>query len=156
MTVTLLYTMIYLSNIRAMLEYLELMETIKARPLLAYMISNYQYFESALFGLLFGTATFGVNLAVEYTTIHKLSYGKTILVKTFLYIVSMIVVFLLMSGIIINSGMTSIEYYDYQEFVLKTKIPWDFFFGAMVFFVLSTMLINFISLMKRKFGPGQM
>jgi adenylate cyclase len=156
MTVTLLYTMIYLSNVRTILEYMEIMESVKSRPLLAYMISNYQYLESALFGLLFGTATFGVNLAVEYTTIHKLSYGTTILIKTILYILSMVIVFLFMSGIIINSGMTPLQYSDYQDFVLKTKFPWNFFIGAIAFFVLSTMLINFVFLMKRKFGPGQM
>lgn len=156
MTVTLLYTMIYLSNIRTILEYLEILESVKSRPLLAYMISNYQYLESALFGVLFGTATFGVNLAVESTAIHKLSYGTTILIKTILYILSMVIVFLLMSGIIINSGMTPLQFSDYQDFVIKTNFPWNFFFGAIAFFVLSTMLINFISLMKRKFGPGQM
>lgn len=156
MTVTLLYTMIYLSIIKAILEYLEIMDNVKAHPLLGYMISDNQYIESALFGLLFGTATCGVNFAVDYTSLHKRSYGTTILIKTVLYILSMVIVFLLMSGIILNSGMTSLQIRDYQEFIRQTKFPWNFLVGAILFFVLSTMLINFISLMNRKFGPGQM
>lgn len=155
-TVTELYTLIYLSNVKILLEYLEVIDRVRSTPLLAYMISNYQYVEAASFGLLFGTATFGVNLAVDYTTIHTWSYGKTIILKTLLYIVSLILISLVMSGIILGSGILSLNNTEYLDFIQRSASPWHFFVGAIVFFILSTMLINFISLMNRKFGPGQM
>jgi len=154
--VTVLYTMIYLSNIKIILEYLEVIESIKSKPLLAYMISDYQYVESFVFGILFGTATFGVNLAVDYTSIHTLSYGKTVLIKSLLYVLSMAIVFLLMYGLIVNSGIVTFQYQDFLNFFMAHPLPWYFYIGAIAFFALSTMLINFISLMHRKFGPGQM
>jgi adenylate cyclase len=61
-----------------------------------------------------------------------------------------------MAGIIINSGINNLELEDYFQFLVKTRFPWYFYLGGISFFVLSTMLINFISLMNRKFGPGQM
>ncbi len=154
--VTELYTLIYLSNVKILLEYIEAIDTVRSTPLLAYMISDFQYIEAALFGLLFGTATFGVNLAVDYTAIHTWSYGKTIFLKTLLYIISVVMISLLMSGIILGTGILSLNNAEYLEFIKRSAAPWHFFVGAMVFFVLSTMLINFISLMNRKFGPGQM
>lgn len=153
---TLLYTMIYLSNIKIILEYLEVIESIKSKPLLAYMISDYQYLESSIFGILFGTATFGVNLAVDYTSIHTLSYGKTVLIKSALYGLSMVLVFLMIYGIMANSGIINIQYKDFLDFFVAHPLPWYFYLGAIAFFVLSTMLINFISLINRKFGPGQL
>jgi adenylate cyclase len=42
------------------------------------------------------------------------------------------------------------------HFMTNTRFPWYFYLGSALFLVLSTMLINFITLMNRKFGPGQM
>jgi adenylate cyclase len=154
--VTLLFTVIYLSNVNFILEYLMAADRLKTDPVISYMLSNYQYLEALMFGLLFGSATFGVNLAVDYTSIHTLSFGKAIIIKSLLYVVSLIIVTTLMAGIILNSGMNDLELEDYSQFVINTKFPWYFYLGTISFFVLSTMLLNFISLMNRKFGPGQM
>jgi adenylate cyclase len=154
--VTVLFTVIYLSNIYIILEYLQVTEKTTADPVFAYMISEYQYMEALMFGLLFGSATFGVNIAVDYTSIHTLSFVRTIAIKTVLYILSLIVVFLLMAGIIINANLNNLEISDYSEFLMNASFPWYFYLGGGSFFVLSTMLINYISLMNRKFGPGQM
>lgn len=154
--VTLLFTVIYLSNVNFILEYLMAADRLTIDPVIAYMLSNYQYLEALMFGVLFGSATFGVNFAVDYTTIHTLSYGKAILIKSALYILSLILVTALMTGIILKAGLNNLELEDYSHFILNTRFPWYFYLGSISFFVLSSMLINFISLMKRKFGPGQM
>ena len=103
--VTVLFTAIYLGNVKIILEYLKVVDHVKSDPVFAYMVSNYQYMESIMFGLLFGSATFGVNIAVDYTAIHTFSFSKTILIKSLLYILSVVIVTLLMAGIIINMGV---------------------------------------------------
>lgn len=139
-----------------MLEYLEVKEFVEKEPIFAYMISDYQYFESLLFGILFGTATFGINLVVDYTSIHKFSYGKIIIFKTILYFLSMALIFVVMAGIILSSGISPLTAGEYQIFFIESNFPISFYFGGAVFFIMSTLLINFIALMNKKFGPGQM
>jgi adenylate cyclase len=154
--VVVLFTVIYLSNVTLILEYLQAVDSLNADPLLSYMVSDYQYLEAVMFGILFGSATFGVNIAVDYTTIHNFSYSKTILIKSLLYVLSMVLVFVLMAGIILNSGINALEFEDYYGFMKRQSFPWYMYLGGISFFVLSSMLINFISLMSRKFGPGQL
>ena len=139
-----------------MLEYLGIIENVKKEPVFAYMISNYQYVEALIFGLLFGTATFGINLAVDYTSIHRLSYGITIVIKTVLYVAAIAVISVLMYGIIMTIGFSQVTAEEYATFLVENPLPVSFYFGAIVFFVMSTLLINFIALMNKKFGQGQM
>lgn len=153
--VTLFYSFIFISIVTAILELVEVLDHVKEKPLFAYMISNFQYLEAILFGLLFGTATFFINLGVDYTSIHQLSYGKTILIKTGLYVVALTVIFFLMAGIILNLGITPITAKDAQ-IILENPLPVSFYFGGVAFFIMSSLLINFIALVSKKFGPGQM
>jgi len=154
--VTVLFTVIYLSNVHMIIGFLELKDQFLADPVVSYVISNYQYVEAVMFGLLFGSATFGVNIAVDYTRIHTLSFIKAILIKSALYILSVVIVTSLMAGIILNSGINSLDMDDYRSFMSEVSFPWYFYIGSTAFFVFSTMLINYISLMNRKFGPGQL
>ena len=154
--VTLLYSLIYLSILQAMLVYLDVLEDVKKEPVFAYMISNYQYVEALLFGILFGTATFGINLGIDSTSIHRLSYGKIIVIKTVLYVVAMAIISVLMYGIIMTIGMSPVTPDEYTSFLMEHPLPISFYFGAIVFFIMSTLLINFIALMNKKFGQGQM
>jgi adenylate cyclase len=154
--VTMLFTLMYLSNVNMILVYLEIADRIDTDPVIAYMLSNYQYVEALMFGILFGSATFGVHVVTEHTSLHALSFGKTIAIKSVLYLISVVLVTLLMAGIILNSGINDLEWEDYVHFMTNTRFPWYFYLGSALFLVLSTMLINFITLMNRKFGPGQM
>jgi adenylate cyclase len=120
------------------------------------MVSNKQYLEAILFGFLFGTATFGINLAVDYTSIHHMSFGKTIILKTLLYSIAIGVIFFLMAGIIFTSGLSPVDVEGFQEFFSTKEVSPHFYFGIAAFFIMSTLLINFIALVSKKFGPGQM
>ncbi len=153
--VTVLFTAIYLGNVNIILEYLQVTDHVNSDPVFAYMVSNYQYLESIMFGFLFGSATLGVNIAVDHTAIHSFSISKTILIKSLLYILSVVIVTILMAGIILNSGLNSLELEDYTKFLLTANFPWYYYLGGVLFFVFSTMLLNYVSLMNRKFGPGQ-
>lgn len=154
--VTLFYSFMVLSTMWSIIEYLDVADQILSEPALSYMVSNYQYVEGLLFGILFGTATFGINLAMDYTTIHTLSFGKTIIIKTLLYFLAIVVIFVLMAGIIMTSGMSPLTPEEYSEFILTNPLPASFLLAAGGFFIMSTLLINFIALVSKKFGPGQM
>ncbi len=153
--VTLFFNFIYISIVTAILEYIEVLELVKEEPVFAYMISDFQYLEALLFGILFGTATFFINLGVDYTSIHRLSYGKTILIKTALYVIAVTIIFFLMAGILFNLGISPISTED-VSFLKENPLPTSFYFGTIAFFIMSTLMINFIALVSKKFGPGQM
>ena len=136
--------------------FLQIKEQFLLDPVVSYVISNYQYAEAVMFGLLFGSATFGISIAVDYTSVHKLSFVRIIIIKSALYILSVIIITSLMAGIILNSGISSLDRDDYWNFMNQVSFPWYFYIGSTAFFVFSTMLINYISLMNRKFGPGQL
>ena len=144
--VTIFYTYIVLSMMLSIIEYLDVSDQVLSEPTVSYMVSNYQYVEALLFGILFGTATFGINLAVDYTTIHKLSFGKTIIIKTLLYFFAIAVIFVLMAGIIMTSGLSPLSPEQYSEFIFSNPLPASFYLVAGVFFIISTLLINFIAL----------
>ena len=120
------------------------------------MLSYNQYIEATMFGVLFGTATFGINLAVDYTSIHRMSFGKTIVIKTVLYFLAIAVIFFLMMGIILSLGMSPVDAEELRDFLDEHTYPPSATVGVALYFVLSTTLINFIALVSKKFGPGQM
>jgi len=152
----LFYTFITLSMMWLIIDYLDVSELVNREPAIRYMVSSYQYIESLIFGILFGSATFGINLIVDKTGIHKLSFGKTIIIKTLLYFFSITIIFVLMGGIIMTYGISPLTTEEYKNFILSDPLPLSFKLTAMVFFISSTLLINFIALVNKKFGPGQM
>ena len=156
LVITLFFNFVSLSLIRAFISYTSLQIDFQNDPFLAYMISNYQYLEAVMFGLLFGTASFGINIIIDNTSLHKLSYGKTIILKTLLYFIGIVVIFFLMAGIIMTSGMSPLTMDEYQNFLLNSPLPSHFFFAAAAFFIMSSLLVNFIALVNKKFGPGHM
>ncbi len=152
--VTTLYSFIIISFIRAILDHLDLLDKVEQDAMVAFMVSTYQYFDAVFFGVLFGTATFGINLIVDNTGIHKLSYGKTIVIKTILYFLAMVVIFWFFAGIVLRYRIP--EQTAGGDEAMHNGFPYSFYIGAVVFFMMSTMLINFVALMNKKFGPGQM
>ena len=153
---TLFYSFLFISLMKSSIDLFDVREVVIQEPIYKYMISYNQYLEGLMFGILFGSATFGINLAVDYTNIHRMSFGKTILIKTGLYSLAIAVIFFLMAGIIISSGMSPVDLDEYREFLSTNPIPVSAYVGVGVFFVFSSMLINFIALVSKKFGPGQM
>ena len=154
--VTLFYNFFYISTFELAIELFDVSLNTANEPIFKYMLSYNQYIEAIMFGILFGTATFGINLAVDYTSIHKMSFGKTIVIKTVLYFLAITVIFFLMMGIILASGMTPVDARELREFVNNHSYPMSVSVGVALYFIMSTMFINFIALVSKKFGPGQM
>ena len=111
---------------------------------------------SVTFLMLFVLLSVGINLAVDYTSIHQMSFGKTIILKTLLYSIAMAVIFFLMAGIIFTSGLSPVDVNGFQEFFKTVEVSPHFYLGITAFFIMSTLMINFIALVSKKFGPGQM
>ncbi|MCG8307957.1 MAG: adenylate/guanylate cyclase domain-containing protein [Cytophagales bacterium] len=156
MIVTLFYSIIFISMLNGIIEIFDLESELNKEPVYTYMVSYHQYIEAVVFGILFGTATFGINLAVDSTSIHKMSFGKTIIIKTVLYFIAITLVFFMMAGIIFTSGMSPVDAQYYLVFYQEHPIPKQIYIGITLFFIMSTMLINFVVLMIKKFGPGHM
>lgn len=154
--VTVFYNFIYISIFELAIELFDVSSNTTNEPVFKYMVSYHQYIEATMFGLLFGTATFGINLVVDYTSIHRMSFGKTIVIKTLLYFLAIAVIFFMMMGIVLSFGMTPVGAKELQEFLNEHTYPLSATIGVALYFILSTMLINFIALMSKKFGPGQM
>lgn len=154
--VTIFYQIIFISIVDGMILFLGLSEYWQNDPVLQYVISFNQYIEATMFGVLFGTATFGINLLMDRTSIHRLSLGKTIIIKTLLYFLAVALIFWMMFGIITNSGLSPVDSDEVWEIWEKTELPLSTIAGIALFFIMSTMLINFIALVSKKFGPGHM
>ncbi len=154
--ITVFYCFIYLSIIKGLLEYLNISDAITNDEVFRYMISNYQYLESLIFGFLFGTATFGINFFIDKTSIHKYSFGKTIIIKTILYFLSVFIIFTLMAGLLTSIGISPFKLNEFQEFIHESPLPTVLYISTASFYIMSTLLINFIALMNKKFGPNQM
>jgi len=154
--VTMFFSFIFISLINAGIDFFNISAEVAKEPIYRYMISYKQYIEALIFGILFGTATFLINLAVDYTGIHRMSFGKTIIIKTILYFLAIAIVFILMAGIILTSGMSPVDANDYFKFYSSNPVPPSLYIAIIVFFIMSTMLINFIALVSKKFGSGQM
>ncbi len=154
--VTLFFNFIFISISWTVVEVLDVSSQVQSNSVFGYMISNFQYLEGFMFGFLFGTATFGINLAIDRTSIHKFSFGKIIIIKTLLYFFSVALIFVLMSGIILNSGMAPFTKEQYREYILSNPMPSSYIAAIIGYFVISTLLINYVALVSKKFGPGQM
>jgi adenylate cyclase len=151
--ITIFYAFFFITNLRAILILLNLDDAARKDEITTYFISDFQYIEALLFGLLFGSATFVVNLLVDKTTIHKLNYGKIIIIKTILYFVAVMLTFLLISLILKSLQMVPESLGD----VLRNgTIPPSIWLATGVFFILSTLQINFLALMNKKFGQGNL
>jgi adenylate cyclase len=150
---TVFFTFISLSFMRALIAMMELEHLIVADAVRSYMISNYQYLESVLFGAFFGTATFAINYFVDRTQLHRLSAGRIILIKTTLYSLSMILVFIIVA-VILNT--LDILPADMWILVQRQVIPVSMVLGVLSFFVAGSLMVNFIVFVNKKFGPGNL
>lgn len=151
---TLVFSFTWLINIRYFVDLFQLYDFIENNPLAAYFISDYQLLEGILFGVTFGTFFFVINLIIDSTDIHKLSFGMVLLLKSLMYIVAVFIVFFMVYFVIKRFGIYSNLKLDENE-LLEMLGPELLTFTGM-FFIFSILLINFISQVNKKFGPGNL
>lgn len=149
-----LFSSIMMTNLAVFIQVMDIKADVEENELASYYISNYQYLESTLFGVLFGTIFFFTNWAMEYTPIHKKSFGTIVLLKSILYLVSFIIVFVLIYSVFWLSGF--IPHESFVAFFKPDFFSWQFLLQLLLFFSVFIIITNFIQLTARKFGPGNM
>jgi adenylate cyclase len=154
--ITSFFSFIFLELAWSFIDLLNLSDKINNEPMLKYMVSDYQYLESVMFGVLFGSASFGINLVADRTIIHSMPFGRAIIIKTLLYFGAIAVIFFLMFGILTTTGISPVSSSQYKSFLFSHTIPSSMWLLLIGFFSMSTLLVNFIALVSKKFGPGQM
>jgi len=151
---TLAFSFATLVTMRYFINFFELNHILESNKLAEYMVSDYQILEGIIFGVSFGTFFFIINLIIDTTDIHKMPFGTVIFLKSLMYTIAVIIVFLIVYFIISIINIYPFPKLD-QETLLEMVTPELIFFFA-TFFVFATILINFLSQINKKFGPGNL
>lgn len=148
-----LFAAISVMNLRLFIDIAEIKSYINENQLAKYLFSNYQFFEATMFGLFFGSVFYFSNKFIAHSPLYKKSFGKIILIKSGIYILSIIVIFGLIYGVYVV--------FDIMPFGFNELIASGFFrspsvFVTILYFGSLIILTNFFILTNRKFGPGNL
>lgn len=109
------------------------------------------YFEGLFFGVFFGITFSIIHLITERTRLRKQSFGKIILLKTGLYLMSMLIGVVLILLFYTQTELVplaDIKQLVSEQLTLKATI------GGIAFYIITIILMNFALEVNRKFGPG--
>ena len=151
---TLIFSFTWLINIRYFIDLFQLFDFIGNNPIAAYFVSDYQLLEGIIFGITFGTFFFIINLIIESTNIHRLSFGTILLLKSLMYFVAVLLVFMIVYFAIMRFGIYSRLNLEGRDLLEMLGPELLLFAGG--FFIFSILLINFSSQINKKFGPGNL
>ncbi len=145
------YAWLIISNMDVYFNIQEIRLSSHNSILIEYLYSGIQYLEGVLFGVIFGTLFTMINFLTDRSGFRKYSYGKIVLIKSFLYILSIIITSVLI----------------YQIFKLFNILPeglsldlfWDnatagYFTATIAYMTFFIILTNFFLQINKKFGPG--
>lgn len=135
--------------IRSFLAYAEIPDEVLSRPLLAYWISDKQFLESMIFSILFSTLFIGVNEASDRFKWERFSFGRLIILKSFIYLLGMVTIFLIISAVISSLGFISFEIIEELEMVPVVKIIFSI---IILYIILLVILLNYILQTAKKMG----
>jgi adenylate cyclase len=152
--ITLAFTYAALINIRIFLNMFAFHELIADNLLAEYLISDYQFLEAVLFGIAFGSFFFAINMVIDTTHIHRLPFGMVLLLKSLMYSIAVFIAFFVIYYILRSAGLYNIP--DLDENVRYVMDVPEFLFFIAGFFVFGTVLMNFLSQINKKFGPGNL
>ncbi len=151
---TLIFSFTWLINIRYFVDFFQLYDFIENNPMAAYFISDSQILEGILFGITFGTFFFAINMVIDSTEIHKLPFGSVLLLKSLMYMVALLAVFTIVSFAIMRLGIYPTLNLGGKDLLEMVGPELLLFMG--MFFIFSILLINFLSQINKKFGPGNL
>ncbi len=148
-----LFAAISVMNLRRFIEVTEIDVYIQKNQIAQYLYSNYQFFEATMFGLFFGTVFYFSNKFIEHSPIHKKSFGKIILIKSGIYMLSVVIIFAIIFGLYI---LFDILPFGINEFFNSGFLRSPSIVITMIYFGSLIVLTNFFILTNRKFGPGNL
>ncbi|MFC2124779.1 adenylate/guanylate cyclase domain-containing protein [Bacteroidota bacterium] len=148
---TMIFSMSAVVSLRTFVDYFELQPYLEGNEMAVYTISDYQFLEGLIFGSFYGTFFFLINLLIDKTGIHRLSYWKVILLKSTLYTVTLILAYLIVYTIILTLQILP----DPTPFDLNSiSISGAIVLFILVFFTGGSLVINFFWQINKSYGPG--
>ncbi len=117
-----------------------------------YLSKWYVHFEMISGSILFGILFCFIDAITDRTTIRRKSFGKIIIIKSFLYLCMTFVVFLLVYGLFY---LFKIGPFKNPE-VLLELVNLGFIISWFLYFIFSVLLITFVIQVNKKFGPGNL
>lgn len=121
-----------------------------------YLYSNYRFIEATLFGILFGTVFYLSNKFIERSPLIRKSFWKIIIIKSVIYIFSMIAITAAISGLYVLLGVAPAAWTQLVNFISQGQLGGSFILVTGFYFGSLIVLTNFLILTSRKFGPGNL
>ena len=122
--------------------------------LFLYINSVMPYVESGLFAFLFGTLFYAIHLATEHTIIRRLSFGRTIIIQSVLYLLAFLFVGIVLWFVFKMIFPIYLGYY--QTYVKSLTDHTSLMIAFLAYFLLVIVLMNFFFGVRKKFGPGNL
>jgi adenylate cyclase len=138
-----LYNLLTVWGMRHMLE---------DNALTAYYDTGYPHLEILLQGIVFGVLFGFITTLTDRTGIRKKPIGTLILIRTGLYIVSFLIVGIITYAVYIGLDLITIKQWEETVSFLTPLYATS----LILFFILAIIFMNFILLVSRKFGQGNM
>jgi adenylate cyclase len=148
-----LFAAISVMNLRLFIDVAAIKSYAEMNQMAQYLYSNYQFFEATMFGLFFGSVFYFSNKFIARSPLYKKSFGKIILIKSGIYILSIIVITGLIYGVYI---IFDIIPFGFNEFIESGFLRSPLVFVTFLYFGSLIVLTNFFILTNRKFGPGNL
>ncbi len=120
-------------------------------PLTEYFYSGFVHLEVFLTGLIFGTLFEFVNSITDYSGFRKKPFGFIILIKSVLYFVSLVICFVIVFALFYYLEILSPEH---LAFFRQKMLTFRFLVPIVAYFSFFIVLIYFIIVVNKKFGPG--
>lgn len=107
--------------------------------------------QATLFGLLFGTLFFLINRFFDRPIINKQAFGRILIIKSIMYLVAMVLVFMFVSVLMKSAGY----YPEYITLFASTESLVEYaLLGLAPFLILLILLMNLLLLASKKFGTA--
>lgn len=148
-SITLSLTWIGVSNMEMLIATAEIKSLMQGNSLIHYMSSGLQYFESVLFGIIFGSSFTLTDIITDRTFIRNRSIAFIVIAKSIFYFIA---VFL--TGAIIYAIYAVFEMFpgniDIDE--MYALVNTEFVVATVLFFSIIVVVINFVLQLTRKLG----
>ncbi|MEP2026138.1 MAG: adenylate/guanylate cyclase domain-containing protein [Reichenbachiella sp.] len=136
-----------------LLRFLEIFPTQENQKFIDYFSSGVQYIEGILFGFLFGTVFYFVFWLTENTNLRNKSFGKLMVIKTFLYLIGFVFAFSIVFVVLLALDVSPLRG---VKDVISTLSSWTFYAAFGIFLTLFSIIINFVLEVSKKYGPGNL
>ncbi|NND08684.1 MAG: adenylate/guanylate cyclase domain-containing protein [Saprospiraceae bacterium] len=120
-------------------------------PITEYMYSGFFHLEVVLTGVILGTLFTAVNRVTDFSVIRTKPFGLIIFIKSILYILSLVLCTIIIYQIFYRLHIVTQEDFQFfQDYLFNIR----YMASILSYFFFFIFLINFISQINRKFGPG--